>query len=107
VKVIMEFNLPEEKQEYDMHLRGPDYHSALWDLLQDLRTCGKHGRTFPLEAEPLKELFKEVLADRADVAEMADKVVEAIDKRTDLISAYDYRAYLYLSIIPDCVKEDL
>lgn len=38
VKAILEFNLPEDQNEFDMALKGSDWHNMVWDLDNYLRT---------------------------------------------------------------------
>lgn len=42
-KVTIVFNLPEEREEYEMHMKASSYYCALWDLYQFLRADSKHG----------------------------------------------------------------
>ena len=37
MKAILEFNLPEEKDEFDLAVRGSDIHHTLWEMDQWLR----------------------------------------------------------------------
>ena len=43
---ILKFNLPEERQEFDMARYGADYHAALWEIDSLLRNALKHGHEF-------------------------------------------------------------
>ncbi len=38
MKAILEFNLPENQNEFDMALKGSDWHHICWDLDNYLRT---------------------------------------------------------------------
>lgn len=43
-KAILEFNLPEEQEEFEMAARASDYSIALWDIAQDIfRRARKYG----------------------------------------------------------------
>lgn len=43
-KAILEFNLPEEQEEFDTAVKAIDYKLALWDIAQDIfRPARKHG----------------------------------------------------------------
>jgi hypothetical protein len=42
-KVTLSFNLPEEREEYEMTLKASSYYCTLHDLYQLLRTERKHG----------------------------------------------------------------
>lgn len=35
MKATLTFNLPDEREEYDMHKNGPDYHTVLWEVLNE------------------------------------------------------------------------
>lgn len=42
MKVILEFNLPDDQQEYDLANNGLAFWNVLWELDQDLRTKTKY-----------------------------------------------------------------
>jgi hypothetical protein len=42
MKAILEFNLPEERGEYNLANHGSDLFCSLWDLDQELRDHIKH-----------------------------------------------------------------
>ena len=42
MKAILEFNLPDEKQEYDLANSALNFFSVLWELDQDLRAKTKY-----------------------------------------------------------------
>lgn len=41
-KVTIEFDLPEEQEEYDIYSKATSLHACLWDLKQDLRNTRKY-----------------------------------------------------------------
>lgn len=44
MKVIMEFQLPDEQEEFNTASKGADYKLALWDVAQEVfRPARKHG----------------------------------------------------------------
>jgi hypothetical protein len=44
VKAVLEFTLPEEKEEFDLATKAGDMHSALWHISQEIfRPARKHG----------------------------------------------------------------
>ena len=47
-KATLEFNLPEEQDEFDLANNARKYHSVIWDLDQYLRNCVK----YPTEGAP-------------------------------------------------------
>ena len=42
MKAILEFNLPEDQQEFDLATKGMAFWSILWDLDQSLRAKTKY-----------------------------------------------------------------
>ena len=42
MKSILEFNLPEDKNDFKLAMNGADYFCALWDIKQLLRDYYKH-----------------------------------------------------------------
>ena len=42
MKAILEFNLPDDQQEYDLANNGLGFWNVLWELDQDLRTKTKY-----------------------------------------------------------------
>lgn len=42
-KVTIVFNLPEERDEYELQMKASNLHGALWDMYQFLRSDSKHG----------------------------------------------------------------
>ena len=67
MKVILEFNLPEEDVEHRQALDGHKWESVVWNLQ---RACHKHGILYNME--------KATIADMLDVIaeEMVDKNIE-------------------------------
>ena len=47
MKAILEFNLPEDREEYDACIKGNDYMCNLIDIDNFLRNQLKHGHDFP------------------------------------------------------------
>ncbi len=44
MKAILEFNLPEERDEFKQAQKAADFHAALWDIQQKVfRPARKHG----------------------------------------------------------------
>jgi len=42
MKATLEFNLPDDQQEYDLANNGLNFWNVLWELEQDLRTKTKY-----------------------------------------------------------------
>ena len=67
MKAILEFNLPEDKEEFDTASKGMDWALAAWDTDQLLRDKLKHGKLFPntrAELEEIRELLNGMLVDK-------------------------------------------
>lgn len=43
MKAILEFNLPEDQEEYDMVTKASNLFCVLWEVKQSLRSMVKHG----------------------------------------------------------------
>lgn len=66
MKATLEFNLPEENEEFEMKINAGKYYCALEDLREFLRSKLKHGDLPPeTEAvyEEVREKFYDVLKD--------------------------------------------
>ena len=59
MKATLEFDLPEEIEEFKMATRGADYFCSLWDLKQLLRERHKYG----LDTDIFEQRFKDILND--------------------------------------------
>ena len=42
MKATLEFNLPEEQEEYENAVRAPKLKTALWNIVQSLRSIDKY-----------------------------------------------------------------
>jgi hypothetical protein len=42
LKAKLEFNLPDDRDEYFIHSRAQEYHSALWDIGEEIRNYYKY-----------------------------------------------------------------
>jgi hypothetical protein len=54
-KVTIEFNLPEESEEYKITTNAMEYYCALCDLDNDLRNALKHGHAYKTIDEALED----------------------------------------------------
>ena len=59
-KVTIEFNLPEEKDEHTLAIKGGEFWSALWELDQDLRGWLKHGHQFKTVDDALDTIREKI-----------------------------------------------
>ena len=63
MKAILEFNLPEERQEHKTAIKGIDYYCALIDFEQWLRLKNKHGDKTKMDTKEVMDAFYEILDD--------------------------------------------
>lgn len=61
MKAILEFNLPEDENEFKLASRGRDFYIDLYDIQQKIRSFDKHGMGIdvPSEEDFSPEEFKE------------------------------------------------
>jgi hypothetical protein len=65
-KIILEFNLPEEQDEYELAHNAAKFYDCLYNFSQELRTWYKHGHDFKDAddaVEKIREKFYEELND--------------------------------------------
>ena len=65
MKATLEFNLPEDKHEWDNAVRSDAMYAALWDISQELRTMWKY-KEYKTEEEfaivdSIRDKFYEIL----------------------------------------------
>jgi hypothetical protein len=58
-KVIFEFNLPEEQDEYDIMNQAPKVQRFLWEFNQQLRAWEKYGHEFKDANDALYKIREE------------------------------------------------
>jgi hypothetical protein len=61
---MFEFNLPEENEEYKLHCDASDFHGAMWEYAQWLRSVCKHEDPSKYNAEHCREKFYAFLNER-------------------------------------------
>jgi hypothetical protein len=61
MKAILEFNLPEDNQEFDLHTKALKMYSTLWDFDIWLRTEIKYKDQE--QYEPVRDKLQELMAD--------------------------------------------
>ena len=67
MKAILEFNLPEDKEEFDAASKGMDWAIVAWDVDQLLRDKLKYGDLLPntrAELEEIRDTLNEMLVDK-------------------------------------------
>ena len=67
MKAILEFNLPEDKEEFDAASKGMDWALVAWDMDQLLRDKLKYGDLLPntrAELEEIRDTLNEMLVDK-------------------------------------------
>jgi hypothetical protein len=61
MKARLEFDLPEEQQEFEICQGWRSAYSNLWDLTQQIRTWRKHGHRFKDAEELLDALWEDCI----------------------------------------------
>jgi len=68
MKAILEFELPEDEDQFTVAARGMDLYLALWDIDQYLRSVIQHGvdtdKIQPFSAAHIRERLYEILEGR-------------------------------------------
>ena len=67
MKAILEFNLPEDKEEFDAASKGMDWAFVAWDIDQLLRNKLKYGKLLPntrAELEEIRDTLNDMLISR-------------------------------------------
>ena len=67
MKAILEFNLPEDKEEFDAASKGMDWAIVAWDIDQLLRDKLKYRKLLPntrAELEEIRDTLNEMLTDK-------------------------------------------
>ena len=67
MKAILEFDLPEDKEEFDVASKGMDWALLAWDIDQLLRNKLKYSDLLPntrAELEEIKNTLNEMLVDK-------------------------------------------
>lgn len=60
-KAILEFNLPEENEEYKTTMKAQEYYCQLWDIEQYLRSIDRHGVDADLSKEELVDKVRKMI----------------------------------------------
>jgi len=68
MKAILEFNLPDDKEEYDLANNGLNYWQVLWELDQELRAKTKYAADdLPQDKydayQEIRDLLHELMSD--------------------------------------------
>ena len=66
MKATLEFNLPDDQNEFDMAVQSGNMYAALWDISQDLRKLWKYEELSEEEwkmVERIRDKFYETLSD--------------------------------------------
>ena len=67
MKAILEFNLPEDEEQFNTASKGMDWALVAWDMDQILRDKLKHGDLFPntrAELEEIRDTLNEMLINK-------------------------------------------
>ncbi len=66
MKATLEFNLPDDQNEFDLAVQGSKMYVALWDISQELRTLWKYEELSEEEwkmVERIRDKFYDILND--------------------------------------------
>jgi hypothetical protein len=68
MKAILEFNLPEDQQDFDLATKGMEFWSVLWELDQDLRSKTKYASDdLPKDKydayEEIRDMIRELMSE--------------------------------------------
>ena len=69
-KATLEFNLPEELNEYTMVNKASEYYCCLWDIAEKLRGILKYGHNYKSVDELVEELT-DMIWDSVNLDEVA------------------------------------
>ncbi len=78
-KIIMEFNLPEDEDDYKMAAHGADFYFAIGDFDDYLREQIKYnsekysGKQYKL-LEDIRDKFNEIISDRTNISDFSNFV---------------------------------
>ncbi len=64
MKAMLEFQLPEENEEYRLHYQASDLHCAVWDYADWLRNICKYQDPSKVTADACREKLYEFLRER-------------------------------------------
>lgn len=65
-KVILEFNLPEEQEEFETAYNGHRYRATVDDIFSEIRRIDKYSETTSLTLEEIRELLVKIRASNFD-----------------------------------------
>ena len=57
MKATFEFNLPEEREEYETYAKARQYYSILWDVQEQVRKHVKYDQDLKLTFALIKEVM--------------------------------------------------
>lgn len=60
MKHTLTFNIPEEKNELDLAMKGGDYYCQLWDIQEKCRSLLKYGQDEDMTKKKLIEFIEEI-----------------------------------------------
>lgn len=92
-KATLEFNLPEEQDEYEMTMKAGAMHSAIWDFDQRyLRNIVKYGVDSDMVSK-VKEMLKNDYLEEARVMPSDEHIKLLIEATAQMI-----RSHLYMEL---------
>jgi hypothetical protein len=63
MRASFEFDLPDENEEYKMHVKAGDFHCAVWSFAEWIRGVCKHGNPDEYNAQKVRDKFYEFLSE--------------------------------------------
>ena len=61
MKAILEYDLPDEREEFEIAVKSRDYFCQLWDIDQHLRSLLKHGDPEAISTEQLAQNIRNMI----------------------------------------------
>ena len=63
MKQIMEFNLPEDKEELELYQKAPQMHSAIWEVYQWARAQDKYSEETSITYADLRAKLAQIFSE--------------------------------------------
>lgn len=61
MKTILEFNLPDEREEFELAINGYKWSRAMWNLDQELRSIIKYSEVHSEEVKEFAQYMRDML----------------------------------------------
>jgi len=60
MEATLKFKLPEELEEYQLKMNAGKYHTALWDISQELRNQRKYDQPLDKTLEKIDDIISDI-----------------------------------------------